>query len=494
VTKIPDGGSGTEWTPNVSSQTATVEYAIDQVGGLMWRVYGSFTPPSDPAYRGVRIVGRDPDSKDHQLSVEPFNATAYISSWRQVPDSSESWTIYFQSIGPNHRLNTIVPGTTPKADVTVEDQAGLGGLKLNRVDGGTFDTSEFEIAGAGAGVFQMKILNADKIQTGILKVGGGGSKPGQMGVFDALGSMIAWAGQNGSYYGIWGKQLWVGGTDPSNAPLYVDSGGNVVLETMGSYYPTFKLTLNNLVTELANVLDDGVYVGLKIYNSLTPNQRVTISNAGLRSYNSSGVKLSDFGNGVAALYDTSGVSRTWIPAGEVHVNTAVGASEFSLVSGSGFRVGTNVVINGSRTADFVDLKIGGTEVINSSRNMANIGSITMSGVLSGATNVVDTNSTQTITGQKTFSTQHVYLSGVNLEPIGTCQIGTSSNRFNWGYIDYFRAEGYYQNIYAGQSALVLKHITDIWNDAGTIKYKYRNFDYRGGIVTAIGAESSWQTA
>ncbi|NIP98847.1 MAG: hypothetical protein GWO24_37785, partial [Akkermansiaceae bacterium] len=90
VDPIPEGASGSEWAPNVTSPSATVEYAIDQVGGLMWRVYGSFTPPSDPEYRGVRIVGRDPGGKDHQLSVEPYNATAYISSWRQVPDTSES--------------------------------------------------------------------------------------------------------------------------------------------------------------------------------------------------------------------------------------------------------------------------------------------------------------------------------------------------------------------------------------------------------------------
>ena len=54
---------------------------------------------------------------------------------------------------------------------------------------------------------------------------------GQVGVFDALNSLIGWIGQQGTYYGAWFKQLYVGGNDPTNAPLTVDSSGylNIVL-------------------------------------------------------------------------------------------------------------------------------------------------------------------------------------------------------------------------------------------------------------------------
>ena len=265
IDPVPAGASASEWTANVTSLTASVEYAVDQVGALVFRLYGTFTPPSDVSYRGVRMVARiDSDTDDIQLGREPYNATAYISTWIAVPVASQVWHVYAQSVGPNSRMNTIVPGTTPHAQVTVEDQAGLGGLDLTRVDSSTFDTSEFEVSG---GAFRISELNADKIKTGTLKVGGGASaKPGQVGVFDATDVLIGWIGEQGIWYGAWFKQLWVGGTDPTNAPFHVDAGGHVVLSNVGAYEPSIELAGANfdvLINSTVGVqvsIDGGTYV------------------------------------------------------------------------------------------------------------------------------------------------------------------------------------------------------------------------------------------
>jgi len=50
----------------------------------------------------------------------------------------------------------------------------------------------------------------------------------------------------------------------------------------------------------------------------------------------------------------------------------------NLVSG-GYQVGANTVIDSARIADFVSLKVGGTEVIDSSRNLTNIVAGTFTG-------------------------------------------------------------------------------------------------------------------
>lgn len=57
-------------------------------------------------------------------------------------------------------------------------------------------------------------------------------------VTDTAGNVIAWAGsrvyKTVNYEGVYAKQLYVGGTDPSNAPLFADNAGNVVIGLNGS--------------------------------------------------------------------------------------------------------------------------------------------------------------------------------------------------------------------------------------------------------------------
>jgi hypothetical protein len=236
VAPLPDGGSGTEWTSNVTNLTASVEYGVNEAGIQLYRIYGTFTDPSDITFRGVRFVADD-GADQWQLTYVPKDNGVYVSPWYPVPEDSTPITVYAQSQGPHYRMNSIVPGTTPSANVTVERQVGLGGLKLTLVDTGTFNTDEFEID-PGEG-FRVKVLNADKIQTGILKVGGGSNKPGQLGVFSATDTLIGWIGEQddggaGYWYGAWFKQLWVGGNDPSDAPLYTNANGELVINSITS--------------------------------------------------------------------------------------------------------------------------------------------------------------------------------------------------------------------------------------------------------------------
>lgn len=104
-----------------------------------------------------------------------------------------------------------------------------------------FNTTEFEIDATQG--FRQKQVNAEKVLIGTtLKVGGGASpRVGQMAAYDGSDVMVFWAGTNGGYYGAWGKKFYAGGTSPADAPLYVSSGGNVVLATASGYQPTITI-------------------------------------------------------------------------------------------------------------------------------------------------------------------------------------------------------------------------------------------------------------
>jgi hypothetical protein len=417
VDPIPSGGSGTEWAPIVSAFTGSIEYAVDQVGGQIWRVKGTFTPPTDEKYRGVQIVGRL-GANDTNIDFEPRGAGGFTSRWMPVPNVVQSWTFYAVSIGPNNRVNTIAGGT-PSFAASVQNQAGLGGLMLNRVDVSTFDTSDFQVSGGGPGVFNMKIVNADKITTGTLKVGGGGSKPGQLGVFDASNNLIGWCGTNGGYYGGWFKQLWVGGTDPSTAPFYVDSGGNVVIDNTGlSVRATFTLVRNSSITKVANDTGFGETKGLSVKSS-TSSFEAFISQYGLKFIGS--------GGNVSGYFQCDGTNASAI---NLMDNTSVvtiqlaGAS--GVVQGKQFNVGANTIVDTSRNADFVSLKIGSTTVIDSSR-IADVVSLKIGGTerINSSGNV-NAASTYSVAGTQVVAARGASIADVTVDPPTTGSVTADS--------------------------------------------------------------------
>ena len=136
---------------------------------------------------------------------------------------------------------------------------------------------------ANLAVTNAKIANATitfaKIST--LAVGGSGlGAPGQFYVYDASNNVVAWAGTLGGYYGMWAKNMWVGGTSPINAPFYVDSSGNVVIDNTGTgVTATFKLVANNLTTTINNELLSGAAYSIRGVDTSLFEFRIRPSNA-----------------------------------------------------------------------------------------------------------------------------------------------------------------------------------------------------------------------
>jgi hypothetical protein len=106
---------------------------------------------------------------------------------------------------------------------------------------GWFDPTQFKWTTSG--VFQAGTFSAQNIQVGSKLIVGGaptsfaGNDNGQIAVQNSSQQLVAWIGTqqgqgagDGSTYGGWFGQLWVGGPDgPFHAPLYVDNYGVVVV-------------------------------------------------------------------------------------------------------------------------------------------------------------------------------------------------------------------------------------------------------------------------
>jgi hypothetical protein len=267
------GGSGVERAPLVTGFGVVVEDAgVDETGGQRYRIVSAWVLPSDVTkYRGLKLILRPSGgtgTTDIVVGEVTATATNHRSEPYPMPDTAETYTLYAVSLDANNRANSIVPGSTPSQIINLVK--GGGTLKLNRADASSFNSAEFSTVGGST--FQAVEFSAGKIFVGsILRVGGGfgGSAPsfkgsnGQIAVYNASNALRAWMGQNGSVFGGWFGELYIGGTSPTDAPLYSSSTGVVFIggNRTGTPYVTIR---NNADVEVARIganIDVGFHGG-----------------------------------------------------------------------------------------------------------------------------------------------------------------------------------------------------------------------------------------
>jgi len=172
-------------------------------------------------------------------------------------------------------------------------------------------------------------LSANKITSGTLHVGGEATAgPGQIYVYDALDNIIAFLGQHLTYRGIWSNAIWIGGTGPDNAPFYVDSSGNVVIDNTSddTYLTSFKLKRNNAQTIIENFLEGGDTVGVRV-ERLSDNLRTDIIPGSVHLYASGAypqVTIDNHGVTVSQSTDTG---------------AGLGTSGLSVTEGGAYKAG-----------------------------------------------------------------------------------------------------------------------------------------------------------
>jgi len=214
-------------------------------------------------------------------------------------------------------------------------------------------------------------LTANKITAGTLHIGGVNiAGPGQAFVYDNNDNVIAFIGQYGSYRGIWGKAVWIGGSGPADAPFYVDSSGSVFLSNAAdtSKRVSFRLQRNNTETIIDNFTEGSDVIGLRV-RRLSDNLRSDVIPGAFSTYQAGGYPSSRMSPSSVVVYsslnDYCGISSTGLSL--VSSGSVVAAVQTSYIQAPSYRVGGSTVIDSSRAGDFTTLRINGTTVVNSSR-------------------------------------------------------------------------------------------------------------------------------
>ena len=253
-------GGGKEYAPWVTiasdaTATPTETLSTDGVGMVSFDV-GAWQNPDDNQFGGVQVAM----VVNHDPTVPTF--------W-QVPNGATSFTtpsmpsfgnigadvpveFYLVSDDPQGHKNTLT-GTTPHISITYTPSEG----KIIPARDGWFDPTQFKWD-ESAGGFTADTFSAKTIQVGSkILVGGapstfGGNDNGQIAVMNAAGKLVGWIGQqqsdqgNGTpTWGAWFGQIWIGGTNPLDAPIFVDNQGIIevggIAAAQGSKYPYISI-------------------------------------------------------------------------------------------------------------------------------------------------------------------------------------------------------------------------------------------------------------
>ena len=257
-------GSGQEYAPWVTINagahaTPTEAMSADGVQTVSFAV-GSWTDPTDNRFGGAQVamVLNGQIASPVFWSV-PGAATSFttpaVPSFGNIgqPVNVDFYIVSDDAQGNKNSITVSTPkisgSYTPSAGQVVSKRAG------------NFDTSQFQWSDPAGGLVVHQI-SAQVVQVGsTIAVGGdptgtfGGSANGQIAVKNASQQLIGWIGQQNAgnastpgLFGAWFKQLWVGGNDPTTAPIYVDQQGIIevggIAAQNGYAYPYISVRSN----------------------------------------------------------------------------------------------------------------------------------------------------------------------------------------------------------------------------------------------------------
>ncbi|HZF24034.1 MAG TPA: hypothetical protein VE030_11290 [Burkholderiales bacterium] len=244
----PPSISNGQYAPVVVATAATVvaEQQLNSDGVVMVRfVISGWVNSTDNKFGGVsiaRLLANDSLTTGKTTWWDaPKNQTSFTTDWEPAP-AATSWDFWFVSRDQQGNRNQILPGITPKVTVNFTPQAG--DVLASRLPKDWFDTSEFQWPDGFD--FSVKLIHAEKIFVDkVLRVGGGtgtlassfaGNQNGQIGVFNFQNTLVGWIGQQDgtstgdnptphSIYGAWFAQVYIGGGNPTTAPIYINDQG-----------------------------------------------------------------------------------------------------------------------------------------------------------------------------------------------------------------------------------------------------------------------------
>jgi hypothetical protein len=320
------GAAGTEWTSHVTGASFAAATVTASDGTTQQRITATFTAPSDATWGGVELRVYSGSTLLASTSATPSPIAVVIPN----PDAATTVTAKLVSFDVNGRTNTEVAGT-PQNTLSIGSASGtLNGAKLVVASVSTVSLNSTEIS-----------------------VGGGGSKPGKFGVYNASGSQIGFIGVESGNEGAWFKTLSVGGTSYGTGKIRADSSGNVTINDA-----TLTLNLNGVTTVITNANDT--------IGSLIAGMRITDnSTAYYTSYRANSVSLTD-GSVSRVLISAGGGSPD--PGGRVSVNNTSGSTTITLTGGTGIVSASSFSIGGTpgvtnTTSPITSISTGSTSFV-----------------------------------------------------------------------------------------------------------------------------------
>ena len=296
------GAEGTEWTSHVTGASFAAATVTASDGTTQQRITATFTAPSDVTWGGVELRVYSGATLLASTSATPSPIAVVIPS----PDSVTSVSARLVSFDVNGRTNSETAGT-PQNTLSIGSAAGtldlrkylpassdlftISGGKIivaanqiteTAIASGAISTPKLQANAVTANEIAANAVIAGKIATNAvtattilagavttakldtteISVGGGGSKPGKFGVYNASGSQIGFIGVESGNEGAWFRTLSIGGTSYGTGRIRADSSGNVTINDA-----TLTLNLNSTVAEITNGAAFGYNNGLRVYST-----------------------------------------------------------------------------------------------------------------------------------------------------------------------------------------------------------------------------------
>jgi hypothetical protein len=387
------GAAGTEWTSHVTGASFAAATVTASDGTTQQRITATFTAPSDATWGGVELRVYSGSTLLASTSATPSPIAVVIPN----PDAATTVTAKLVSFDVNGRTNTEVAGT-PQNTLSIGSAAGTldlrkylpassdlftisggkiivaasqitetaiasGAISTPKLQANAITSNEIAANAVIAGKIATNAVTATtilagsvttaKLDTTEISVGGGGSKPGKFGVYNASGSQIGFIGVESGNEGAWFKTLSVGGTSYGTGKIRADSSGNVTINDA-----TLTLNLNGVTTVITNANDT--------IGSLIAGMRITDnSTAYYTSYRANSVSLTD-GSVSRVLISAGGGSPD--PGGRVSVNNTSGSTTITLTGGTGIVSASSFSIGGTpgvtnTTSPITSISTGSTSFV-----------------------------------------------------------------------------------------------------------------------------------
>ncbi len=435
------GSAGVEWAPVVTSFSASIAYRVSGDGVEQWRLYGTFTPSSDPKYAGCRIVVQDYGGR--YTTVQDLNASdnAFTGDWWTI-GGTETFTAYALSKDATGRINTVAIGVTPRITGLVVALQTVGSIPGSRLATGTVNLPSF-----ASGLRPIQIV---------------GSLPSLPSSTYPQGALVFLTSDNRVY-----RSTGSGWT--AEVPTTFLSGQITTTQITDNSISTPKLQANSVTT--TNLAAGSVTASILAANSVIAGkiQAGAITASEIATSTITGTQMA---NGAISDVKISDVSISKITSGTTFVSGNMvwsGTGGIQLLGGGSIFVSPGSI----SAATYNATSLGQGWVISG----GSFSTITYTGTSSATINA----SAYGISGSTVINSSSQFVgAGVNTPFYGIA--GSGFNPYSSG-VQYF-----------GQTLTGGRMITGVRNSGGVIQYSYRDFDVRGGSVTYISSEFGWFNA